>query len=103
VLLTGALTLLGRGRAVRRSGQAALVWWALVTGLLVVTGGARRLGTRGRGRHRRRALGLGVLGVVRWSGPRACGPSPPGPPGPARGLCRLRVQRRRLRPPALSS
>ncbi|HZH22694.1 MAG TPA: hypothetical protein VEZ18_21120 [Geodermatophilus sp.] len=64
VLLTGALTLLGRGRAVRRSGQAALVWWALVTGLLVVTGLLAGWERAAEGATAVGALGLGVLGVV---------------------------------------
>ncbi len=63
-LLVGALTLLGRGGAVRRSGQAALVWWALVTGLLVVTGLATGWERAAGGATVVGALGLGVLGVV---------------------------------------
>jgi hypothetical protein len=64
VLLTGALTLLGRGGAVRRSGQAALVWWALVTGLLVVTGLVAGWARAAEGATVVGALGLGLLGVV---------------------------------------
>lgn len=63
-LLAGALTLLGRGGAVRRSGQAALVWWALVTGLLVVTGLATGWERAADGATVVGALGLGLLGVV---------------------------------------
>ncbi|SDX54731.1 hypothetical protein SAMN05660209_00662 [Geodermatophilus africanus] len=63
-LLGGALTLLGRGGAVRRSGQAALVWWALVTGLLVVTGLAAGWERAAAGATVVGALGLGLLGVV---------------------------------------
>jgi hypothetical protein len=63
-LLVGALTLLGRGGAVRRSGQAALVWWALVTGLLVVTGLAAGWERAAAGATVVGALGLGLLGVV---------------------------------------
>lgn len=62
-LLGAALTLLGRGGAARRGGQAALVWWALVTGLLLAAGlglgwdratGAATVVT---------ALGVGLVGV----------------------------------------
>jgi hypothetical protein len=63
-LLVGALTLLGRGGAVRRSGQAALVWWALVTGLLVVTGLVAGWARAAGGATVVGALGLGLLGVV---------------------------------------
>jgi hypothetical protein len=63
-LLVGALTLLGRGGAVRRSGQAALVWWALVTGLLVVTGLLADWERAADGATLVGALGLGLLGVV---------------------------------------
>jgi hypothetical protein len=63
-LLVGALTLLGRGGAVRRSGQAALVWWALVTGLLVVTGLVAGWTRAAGGATVIGALGLGVLGVA---------------------------------------
>lgn len=63
-LLVGALTLLGRGGAVRRSGQAALVWWALVTGLLVVTGLVAGWTRAAGGATVVGALGLGLLGVV---------------------------------------
>ena len=63
-LLLGALTLLGRGGAVRRSGQAALVWWALVTGLLVVTGLLADWERAADGATLVGALGLGLLGVV---------------------------------------
>jgi hypothetical protein len=63
-LLVGALTLLGRGGAVRRSGQAALVWWALVTGLLVVTGLVAGWERAAGGATVVGALGLGLLGVV---------------------------------------
>jgi hypothetical protein len=63
-LLVGALTLLGRGGAVRRSGQAALVWWGLVTGLLVVTGLFAGWERAADGATVVGALGLGLLGVV---------------------------------------
>jgi hypothetical protein len=63
-LLVGALTLLGRGGAVRRGGQAALVWWALVTGLLVVTGLLADWQRAADGATLVGALGLGLLGVV---------------------------------------
>jgi hypothetical protein len=63
-LLVAALTLLGRGGAVRRSGQAALVWWALVTGLLVVTGLLAGWERAADGATVVGALGLGLLGVV---------------------------------------
>jgi hypothetical protein len=63
-LLVGALTLLGRGGAVRRGGQAALVWWALVTGLLVVTGLFAGWERAADGATVVGALGLGLLGVV---------------------------------------
>ena len=63
-LLGGALTLLGRGGAVRRGGQAALVWWALVTGLLLVTGLVAGWERAAAGATVVGALVLGVLGVV---------------------------------------
>jgi hypothetical protein len=63
-LLVGALTLVGRGGAVRRSGQAALVWWALVTGLLVVTGLVVGWERAADGATVVGAFGLGLLGVV---------------------------------------
>jgi hypothetical protein len=63
-LLGGALTLLGRGGAVRRGGQAALVWWALVTGLLLVTGLVAGWERAAAGATIVGALVLGVLGVV---------------------------------------
>jgi hypothetical protein len=63
-LLVAALTLLGRGGAVRRSGQAVLVWWALVTGLLVVTGLLAGWERAADGATVVGALGLGLLGVV---------------------------------------
>jgi hypothetical protein len=63
-LLGGALTLLGRGGAVRRSGLAALVWWALVTGLLVLTGLVAGWERAAAGATLVGALGLGLLGVV---------------------------------------
>ena len=63
-LLAGALTLLARGGAARRSGQAALVWWALVTGLLVVTGLVAGWERAAGGATVVGALGAGVLGVV---------------------------------------
>jgi hypothetical protein len=63
-LLVGALTLVGRGGAVRRSGQAALVWWALVTGLLVVTGRVVGWERAADGATVVGAFGLGLLGVV---------------------------------------
>ncbi len=64
LLLVGALTLLGRGGAVRRGGQAALVWWALVTGLLAVTGVLAGWERAAGGATGLAALGLGLLGVV---------------------------------------
>jgi hypothetical protein len=63
-LLGGALTLLGRGGAVRRGGQAALVWWALVTGLLLVTGLVAGWERAAAGATVVGALVLGVLGVA---------------------------------------
>jgi hypothetical protein len=63
-LLMGALTLVGRGGAVRRSGQAALVWWALVTGLLVVTGRVVGWERAADAATVVGAFGLGLLGVV---------------------------------------
>jgi hypothetical protein len=63
-LLVGALTLLGRGGAVRRSGRAALVWWALVTGVLLVTGLVAGWTRAAGGATVVGALGLGLLGVV---------------------------------------
>jgi hypothetical protein len=63
-LLGAALTLVGRGGPVRRSGQAALVWWALVTGLLVVTGLVAGWERAAAGATVVGALGLGLLGVV---------------------------------------
>ena len=63
-LLLGALTLLGRGGAVRRSGLAALVWWALVTGMLVVTGLLAGWERAAGGATVVAAMGLGLLGVV---------------------------------------
>ncbi|WNV74237.1 hypothetical protein [Geodermatophilus sp. DSM 44513] len=64
VLLTGALTLLRRGGAVRRSGYAALVWWALVTGLLAVTGLVAGWPRAAEAATVVGALGLGLLGVT---------------------------------------
>ncbi|SDO45489.1 hypothetical protein SAMN05428965_4004 [Geodermatophilus sp. DSM 45219] len=64
LLLAGALTLLSRGGAVRRGGQAALVWWALVTGLLAVTGVLAGWERAAGGATVVAALGLGLLGVV---------------------------------------
>ncbi|TFV63785.1 hypothetical protein E4P41_03435 [Geodermatophilus sp. DF01-2] len=63
-LLVGALALLGRGGAVRRSGQAALVWWTLVTGLLATTGLVAGWDRAADGATVVGALGLGLLGVV---------------------------------------
>ncbi|MGY1712642.1 hypothetical protein ACI8AC_24340 [Geodermatophilus sp. SYSU D00758] len=80
-LLAGALTLLRRGGEARRGGQAALVWCALVTGLLVAawlgsgweraTGGATVVA----------ALVTGLLGVVLLVGgaTRRAVPDRPGP------------------------
>ncbi|MGK5115075.1 hypothetical protein [Geodermatophilus sp. CPCC 205506] len=62
-LLTGALLLLHRGGAVRRSGQAALVWWGLVTGLLAVTGVMTTWARAADGAAVVAALGVGLLGV----------------------------------------
>lgn len=41
VLLAGALALLARGGVARRGGLALLVWWGLVSGVLVITGVGR--------------------------------------------------------------
>lgn len=63
-LLGGALTLLGRGGAERRGGQAGLVWWALVTGLLLVTGVLAGWERAAAGATVVGALVLGLIAVV---------------------------------------
>jgi hypothetical protein len=62
-LLGGALVLLSRSGAVRRSGQAALVWWALVTGLLGGTGVLAGWTRAADGAAVVAALAVGLLGV----------------------------------------
>jgi hypothetical protein len=85
-LLAGAVVLLARGGAARRSGQAALVWWALVTGLLLATwlglgweraAGAATVVT---------GLAVGLFGVLLLVGGvnlRAVAQQPPPPARPA--------------------
>ncbi len=85
-LLTGALVLLARGGAVRRNAQAALVWSALVTALLVGTGVASTWDRAAGGATVVAALAVGVFGVVLLVGSvnlRAIAAQPPGPVRPA--------------------
>jgi hypothetical protein len=85
-LLAGALVLLRRGGAARRSGQAALVWWALVTGLLVVTGVVTGWSRAADGATVVAALAVGLLGVFLLVGAanlRTLAQRPPAPARPA--------------------
>ncbi|MGY1704867.1 hypothetical protein ACI79C_09850 [Geodermatophilus sp. SYSU D00697] len=85
-LLAGALALLRRGGAVRRSGQAALVWWVLVTGLLVVTGVVTGWSRAADGATVVAALAVGLLGVFLLVGAanlRTLASRPPAPVRPA--------------------
>ncbi|MGY1643548.1 hypothetical protein ACI782_20780 [Geodermatophilus sp. SYSU D00703] len=85
-LLAGALVLLRRRGAARRSGSAALVWWALVTGLLVVTGAVTGWGRAADGATVVAALGVGLLGVFLLVGAanlRTVAQRPPAPARPA--------------------
>jgi hypothetical protein len=85
-LLGGALVLLRRGGSARRSGQAALVWWALVTGLLVVTGAATGWSRAADGASVVAALAVGLLGVFLLVGAanlRTVAQRPPAPARPA--------------------
>ena len=85
-LLIAALNLLARGGAVRRSGQAALVWWALVTGLLVAAGVSTGWGRAADGAAVVAALAVGLLGVFLLVGAvnlRTLANRPPAPARPA--------------------
>ncbi|MFW3172060.1 hypothetical protein [Geodermatophilus sp. CPCC 206100] len=85
-LLAGAVLLLRRGGAVRRSGQAALVWWALVTTLLGVTGTLSTWTRAADGAAVVAALAVGLLGVVVLVGGvnlRTLAARPPAPARPA--------------------
>ncbi|HEV7212391.1 MAG TPA: hypothetical protein VGN47_11850 [Blastococcus sp.] len=62
-LIAGAVALLTRGGAARRSGQALLVWAVLVTGLLAVTGLAQGWGRATDVVTVVAALAVAVLGV----------------------------------------
>ncbi|NEK57096.1 hypothetical protein GCU56_04315 [Geodermatophilus sabuli] len=81
-LLAGALVLLSRGGTARRSGQAALIWWALVAGLLVVTGVLADWGRAADGAAVVAALAVGLLGVslVVGSGTLRAAARRPAPP-----------------------
>jgi hypothetical protein len=85
-LLAGALGLLARGGAVRRHGQAALVWWALVTGLLAAAGLFSGWSRAADGAAVVAALAVGLLGVVLVVGAanqRTLAGRPPAPARPA--------------------
>jgi hypothetical protein len=86
VLLLGGLALIARGGTARRGGLALLVWWALVTGLLVVTGVGQSWDRAAEVGTVVTALAVAVLGVpmlVAAANLRAVGARPDPAPAPS--------------------